>query len=86
MNQKIEKAIEIILIMREDSPSLGAEEAIEVRLWDFLIDNYVALKNGELENWKISELNEIYPGWNKKVETELISIYDEFRLRILNER
>ncbi|MDD4505849.1 MAG: hypothetical protein PHE60_05735 [Sulfurospirillaceae bacterium] len=58
----------------------------EVRLWDFMVDNYVALKNEKLSQDQLNSLNDVFPGWIEHVEAELISVHDECRKEILDER
>lgn len=67
---ELEKGIELIKMWRED---VGEDE--EQQLWLFMFDNYVAFKNGELEQFKIDRLNSINPGWIEHTENEIITTF-----------
>lgn len=59
---ELEKGIEVIKMFRENEAE-DEEQSKEEQIWDFMFDSYVALKNGELAQFKIDRLNSIYPGW-----------------------
>lgn len=86
MDQRIEKAIELINMFREDNPSCDAKIQNEFKIWHFMVDNYFAFKNGQLSQDQINKLNDVTPGWIEHMETQLISVYDEFTKGILDER
>lgn len=85
MDKRIEKAINIIYMYREDNPCSDAKLTNEVRLWNFMVDNYVALKNEKLTEYQLNLLNDLDPTWIEHVEAELISVYDECMKGILHE-
>ena len=86
MDQRIEKAIELINMFREDNPSCDAKIQNEFKIWNFMVDNYVALKNDKLTQYQLNLLNDLDPTWIEHIEAELISVWDEFTKGILDER
>lgn len=71
---ELEKGIELIKMWREDVGE-DEEQSKEQQLWFFMFDNYVAYKNGELEQFKIDKLNSIYAGWIEHTENEIIQTF-----------
>lgn len=73
MKDELKKGIELINIWREDTEH--EEQSKEQQIWLFMFDNYIALKNCELEQFKIDKLNTIYPNWVEYVENEIINTF-----------
>lgn len=46
----------------------------EEKLFEWMVDNYIELNEGTLENHRLIKLNESLPDWIDHVETQLIKI------------
>lgn len=71
MKSMIQEGIELIKLWREDT------ESEEQMIWLFMFDNYLALQDGKLEQFKIDKLNVINPEWVEHVENEIIKVYQD---------